>query len=53
MNIKGHPIASFQPYSLDIYYKFPDVEKNMHAEWFDTSVKEVNKLALIKSSSID
>jgi len=53
MNTKGHPIASFQPSSLDLCYKFLDAETNMDVEWFDASSKEVNKLALIKSWSID
>jgi len=53
MNTKGQLIASFQPSSLNLCYKFLDVENNMDVEWFETTVKEVNKLTLIKSWSID
>jgi len=53
MNTKGQPIASFQPSSLDLCYKFLEAEKNMNTECFETYFKEVNKISLIKSCSID
>jgi len=52
-NTKGQPIASFQPSSMDICYKFPYAKKNMDVEWYESATKEVNKLALIKNWSVD
>jgi len=39
VNTKGHPIASFQPSSLDLCYKFLDAEKIMDADWFEAYAK--------------
>jgi len=51
-NTKGQPITLFQLSSLNLCYKYLNAENNLDVDWFETFVKEINKLALMKIWSI-